>query len=187
MKTSASKLIYLTLFILIFAGCASKPKIHSVYEEGTDFSGYKTYKFIENQDGSAYDTLADKYIKEGITRNLQARGMEPAEIPDLLIAYNIHRQEKIQTSVSSNPGVSGYYGYRSRYGYAGYGAGAGFGTTTNVSQYTEGTLNIDLVDTKRRQLIWEGVAIGRLKDKVPADAKEKVAAIIDSIFSELPE
>jgi hypothetical protein len=186
MKNSLSKLIYLTLFTLIIAGCASQPKIHSVYDEGSDFTVYKTYAFLANQDGPGFDTLADKYIKEGITRNLDLRGMKRADNADLLIGYNIHKKEKVETSVSTQPASAlygNYYGYRSRYGYT---YGVGLATTTNVHQYTEGTLNIDLVDSQRKQLVWEGVAIGRLKDKVPKDAKQKVADIIDSVFSEYP-
>lgn len=48
----------------------------------------------------------------------------------------------------------GYYGYRR--GYYDPWMGYGYGTTTQVSQYTEGTINIDLVDMAQKRMVWEG-------------------------------
>ena len=42
--------------------------------------------------------------------------------------------------------------------------GYGCNKSTHVSQYTEGTINIDMVDARAKRMIWEGVAVGRLKD-----------------------
>ena len=55
-------------------------------------------------------------------------------------------------------------------GGASYGAwgGYGYGTETHVSQYEEGTFNIDVVDAKKQQLVWEAVAVGRITDKARA-------------------
>ena len=50
-------------------------------------------------------------------------------------------------SAVSSTGYTGFYGY-------------GWGTTTHVSQYTEGTVNVDLVDAKAKKMVFEGVAIG---------------------------
>lgn len=44
-----------------------------------------------------------------------------------------------------------YYGYRR--GYYSPWVGYSYATETTVSQYTEGTFNIDIVDARRQQLI----------------------------------
>jgi hypothetical protein len=55
-----------------------------------------------------------------------------------------------------------------------------------VSQYTEGTLNIDVVDRKQKQLIWEGAAIGLLNDEIPDDIEAVVQQTVRSILAEYP-
>jgi len=36
---------------------------------------------------------------------------------------------------------------------------------TEIRQYTQGTLGIDAVDVARRQLVWEGFALGRVTER----------------------
>ncbi len=57
----------------------------------------------------------------------------------------------------------GYYGYRGGM-YDPWG-GWGYGTSTHVSQYTEGTVNVDMVDIDNKRMVWEGIAIGRVNEK----------------------
>ena len=45
------------------------------------------------------------------------------------------------------------------------GMGMGMGYETRVDQYTEGTLNIDVVDAATKKLVWEGAIAGRLSDQ----------------------
>jgi hypothetical protein len=74
----------------------------------------------------------------------------------------------------------GYYGYRSGF-YGGWG-----GYYTNVDQYTEGTLNIDLVDAKHRQLVWEGVAVGRVTEKHRENREAAINTAVAEIFKKFP-
>ena len=58
---------------------------------------------------------------------------------------------------------------------------------TDVYRYTEGTINIDLVDVARNRLVWEGIAVGRVsntKDPVQRDAR--IDGAIADIFAEYP-
>ena len=79
--------------------------------------------------------------------------------------------------------MGGYYGYRrGRYGaYGGYPA-----TQTEVRQYTEGTLTIDLVDTRSDQLVWEGTAVGRVRESVRENLEEAVNNVVAEIFTRYP-
>ena len=80
--------------------------------------------------------------------------------------------------------MGGYYGYRGGY-YGGWG-GYGYGTDTHVSQYTEGTFNIDLVDARKQQLVWEAVAIGKVTDKVMDELEQRVANGVPQFFDLYP-
>ena len=166
-------------------GCTSTPAVHSIYDQGTDFSQYKTYGFLDSLEpkDQQYSTIVAKYLKQAIVVELEKRGMTASEQPDALIGFNIHKAEKIKAYNTPAMGQSRYYGYRSMHGYA---YGANFATETHISQYTEGTLNIDVVDRARKQLVWEGVAIGRLNKQPPDNLQEYVQTIVTSVFMEYP-
>ena len=110
---------------------------------------------------------------------MESRGYTYTETdPDLAINFNAKLAQ--QTRVTSYPTAPMYYGYRSGY-YGGWG-----GYNTHVTQYVEGTLNIDVVDTARKQLVWEGVAVGRVTDKQREERQAALNAAVAEIFSKYP-
>lgn len=173
------------LSVVSVAGCASGPKVHSVYETGVDFTSYKTFSFLDSLEPSgeqAYRTLTNKYLQEAIRKQLIARGLTEQKDGDLLVGFHVSTKEKVESTTS--PSMSaGYYGYRGRYGYS---YGMGYGTETRVSQYTEGTLNIDVVDAEQKQLIWEGVAVGKLKKPKENELRSDIHKVVQQIFVEYP-
>ncbi|HEY7772552.1 MAG TPA: DUF4136 domain-containing protein [Marinagarivorans sp.] len=175
----------LCLGVLAVVGCATGPKIHSVYETGVDFNSYKTFAFLDSLEPSGeqeYRSLTNKYLKEAIRKQLTARGLSEQKGGDLLIGFNVSTKEKIESTTA--PAISaGYYGYRGRYGYS---YGMGYGTETRVSQYTEGTLNIDVVDAEQKQLIWEGVAVGKLKKPKQNELRSDIHTVVQQIFVKYP-
>lgn len=106
--------------------------------------------------------------------------------PDLLVNFNAILQDK--TQVRTTPSMNaGYYGYRRGYydPWAGYGIGYS-STETRVTQYTEGTFNIDLVDARRKRLVWEAVGKGKVTDRDFADLKNVVDEGVQRYFSHFP-
>ena len=75
-----------------------------------------------------------------------------------------------------------FYSYRARAYYA-YPV---WYDETRVNQYTEGTLNVDIIDAQKRQLIWEGTAVGRVGNKQRDDRAAALDASIVEIFSKYP-
>ena len=82
-----------------------------------------------------------------ITLEMENRGYVKSNNPDLLINFNARFSDKTKVTTSPSMHTGGYYGYRG--GHYGAWGGYGYGTDTHVSQYTEGTFNIDLVDAKK--------------------------------------
>jgi hypothetical protein len=76
---------------------------------------------------------------------------------------------------------SGYYSYRGGY----YGTWSGYPYVETVD-YREGTLSIDLVDTKRKQLVWQGIAEGEVQDEALKDPGPAVDRVVTLIFSNFP-
>jgi hypothetical protein len=77
--------------------------------------------------------------------------------------------------------MGGYGGY----GWRGWG-GAGMGTaTTTTSEYTVGTLVVDIFDAKSKQLVFRGTASDELSNK-PEKNQKKLAKASDKMFKDFP-
>jgi len=177
-----------TMIVLLFlSGCASSPKLRSDYDHDTDFSQYKTYNFMQHTGDNSYQSLFHQYMTDAINLEMESRGYTMSDNPDLLVNFNAVLQDKTKVSTMPSappPMYGGYYGYRG--GYYGAWGGYGYGTETHVSQYTEGTFNIDLVDAKRNQLVWEAVGIGRITDSTFENLEEKVMNGVPKFFDMYP-
>jgi hypothetical protein len=164
---------------LVCACASSGPKVRSEAAPGADFSKYRTFGFypaVSGQD-AAYSTFIAQYLREAISREMQSRGYRLAENPDLLLNFNVLAKDKV--SVTQSPG--GYYGYRRGL----YGAWGG-AYQTDVRQYTEGTLNVDVVDSAARQLLWEGVAVGQIREEALKNPQPAIDSVISQIFATFP-
>ncbi len=190
MQFQLSRLIN-RLFLLLLAstmvGCASSGKFRSDYDRDADFGSYKTYNFMQHEGDDDYQSLFHQYMTAAITLEMENRGYVKSDDPDLLANFNAVIQDKTKVSTrpaSPPPMYGGYYGYRGGY-YNAWG-GYGYGTETHVSQYTEGTFNIDLVDARRKQLVWEGVGIGRITESSFENLEQKVMEGVPKFFDMYP-
>jgi hypothetical protein len=171
------------------AGCASSgPNILSDYDHDADFGSYETYNFMEGAgpDRGNYQSFFSQYMVEAITIEMEKRGYTKSDNPDLLVNFNaiLEDKTKVRTTSAPPPMMGGYYGYRG--GYYGAWGGYGYGTETHVSQYTEGTFNIDLVDARKHQLIWEAVGVGKVTEEALANLEERVRNGVPKFFSLYP-
>ena len=184
--TRFNRLILLPLLILVLSGCSSD-NLRSDYDRGADFGQYQTYNFFENAGPRSgnYESFFSQYMVEAIEIEMEQRGYTKADDPDLWVNFNGIMQEKtdVRTTPASPP-MGGYYGYRGGY-YDPWG-GYGYGTETHVSQYTEGTFNIDLIDNARDQLVWEAVGKGRVSQKDLENLREGVMEGVPKYFALYP-
>lgn len=182
LSSCASRTLRATALALVAAqlvGCASQPTIRSNVDPGADLSRYKTFDFFDAAASGrvAYDSFASRYIKAAVIREMQARGFAQAEDPELLI--NVHLQSKDKVKVTESPGS--YYGYRSGlYGWD-------VGVSTSVENYTEGTLNVDIVERATSKLLWEGIAVGRVTEKARENLQPTVDAVVKQVFERFPK
>jgi len=171
------------------AGCASGPDIRSDYDSTANFGAYSTYNFVEGAgpDYGNYQSLFTKFVIEAVTIEMEKRGYTKSDNPDLLVNFGAQLDDKIDVRTSSAPPMTGgYYSYRrGPYGYGAWG-GYGYATETHVSEYTEGTFNIDIIDNKRRQLVWEAVGVGRITDKKRENLEETIKTGVPNFFSSYP-
>jgi len=171
----------LFLALGLLNGCSS-PKIITNVDPNADFGRYTTYGFTDplGADSADYQSLVSQFLKRAVAHELEVRGYTTADAPDLLVNFYLHSQDKLSTSTQP----SAYYGYR---GYGGYGTWGGYGGyETTVTQYTEGTLNVDLVDSRRMQLVWEGVIIGQITDKMRRELEKSIDESVARLFEKFP-
>jgi hypothetical protein len=87
------------------------------------------------------------------------------------------------TSISPSYGYStGYYAYRAEL----YGLPVIEFENEETVNYRVGTGNIDIVDARRKMLVWEGIAEGRLSEDMLSDPGPAIAAIVSEIFAQYP-
>jgi hypothetical protein len=184
----SSKPIFLAIVGLGLVGCASGPTIYTNQNPQTDFTSYRTYGYVEQMGTNALGgptSLLTQYLTAAVDREMAGRGYQLGSVdPDLQINFYLETQEKIQSrTVPTGPTYrGGYYGYRGGY----YGTWGGYSQTTEITQYTEGTLGIDVVDNKRDELVWEGVAVGRIREEAMRNLEVSVNAIVPQIMAEYP-
>ena len=172
---------------LLMSGCATGPDIRTDYNRATDFSQYRTFGFVSRPgtDRQGYESLTTQYLKAAVQREMTARGYQFApRQPDLLVNFNMQFQQKIASSPAPMPppGYMGYYAYRGGL----YAPWPGYGFYNDTYTYTEGTLNIDLVDGKRNQLVWEGVAQGEANQTDPQNNQQAIDKVVGLIFAKYP-
>src|SRR5687767_3580681 len=178
------RMIVLPVFavLLLLTACATGPRIHSLYDPGASFGRFSTYNFApEAKAGDEqYTSLLTKNLKYAISQEMESRGYSQSNNPNLLVNFNVKTKEKIDVQempvMRPSPFYTPYpypYYYSYRFGF--YNPWPYYAYETRVVQYTEGTLNIDLIDAAAKQLVWEGAAIGRVredKENMPEYIKE---------------
>jgi hypothetical protein len=183
-----SRFVLLSVAVVLLASCASKPTIETDYDHSIDFSQYTTYGFfnpmgIENPN---YSSIYGSIFRAAISKEMESRGYKMSDNPDLMINVSGRLQDKTKVTTTSDPYMGGgYYGYR-RGAYGAWG-GYGYGTQTHVSNYTEGTVNVDMVDRAMKRMVWEGVAVGRIDEKrTNEESRANIHAGIQEMFAGYP-
>lgn len=169
----------------VASGCATD-NIRSDYDPTADFSHYKTYNFFDDAgpEETYYQSFFSQYMMVAIAREMELRGYEKSNDPDLLVNFNAILREKTDVRTTPAPMYGGYYGYRG--GFYDPWMGYGYAQETHVSQYTEGTFNIDLVDARKKKLVWEAVGTGRISQKMLEELEERVNAGVPKFFAKYP-
>lgn len=170
----------------VLAACATGPQIKSDYDDTVDFSRYRTFGFFSplGIEGPDYSTIYGSVFREAISREMEALGYTRSDEPDLLINVSARLEDKTRVTTTTDPFPT-YYGYRRGFYDPWY--GYGWGTTTHVSQYTEGTVNVDVVDAEAKKMIFEGVAIGRLQEnRTNEEIRQAINSAVARMFEDFP-
>jgi hypothetical protein len=183
---------HLTLLLLVLlTGCAA-PKPIVDFDPSHNFAEYRTFAFISDNPliiGEGIPGVSP--MLEGrlvqITENiLSARGytrISDREEADFAVGFTLEGKDKIQ--VTSYP-----ESYRNNYSSWGWGGRSYYGansySSTDVRQYTEGTLAVDLYDVAARKPVWHATAVRKITKKVRGNPGETVREILGDMFATFP-
>lgn len=172
------------LCLSVLAGCASGPTVRSNVDPSVDFNRFRTFAFLQplSTDREGYQTLVSQQLVASAQRELEARGLVRSDDnPDLLVNFSADLDQRLR--VTQVPVAAGAGMGRHRHGL--YGTWPTY-QRTEIRQYTKGTLLIDVVDAARRQLVWEGVALGRVTQSTTNNLGPVLNDAVVEIFREFP-
>ena len=183
MSVHETKQLLLALLTIVAAGCASGPQVRTDMDPAVHLGSYRTFAFFDQlaTDKSQYGTMLTSRLKASTQRELERRGLQrTTSNPQLLVNFNVNVQTR--SDVESTPASAGFYGYRA----GRYGMWAGYPQDVHTTHYKEGTLAIDLVDAAKRQLVWQGVAEGRINRSAIENPTAAIDETVGAIFARYP-
>ena len=158
--------------ILIAASSAVGQDVRYNFDKNSDFSKFKTYKWVTLKDAAKPNDLIAKQIIAAVDAELATKGLSKVDgdNADLYIGHQVGiGQEKEFTSYSSDWGYGGGW-YRGGW----YGGAGGMSTTTGqTSTIYVGQLALDMYDSANHDLVWRGVVSKTLDPKAKPDKQQK--------------
>ena len=159
---------------LVGAACSTL-ETSTDYDKGVDFSQYRTFSYKDT--GDIKDDIWARRLENVLSDTLSARGLKRVESGGdvWLVAHpRLSKQTQINT-------------YNSGWGY-GYGWHGGMGmSTSTVSEIPVGTLVVDLVDGKKKEMVWRGIAKDTLNPQAaPEEREKKLRAVAAKLFEGYP-
>ena len=173
------------LLLLGPSGCSSAARVGVTndFDHAVNFRAFKTWAWYPQQPKDAeggpakgYESFLDKRMRAAVLTEMTTKGLTevaPNASPDIYVAYSARVEDKQQ--------VSPYYngmGYPYGYGYGGY---RGY---SPVTQYKAGTVVIDIVDARRKELAWRGTGQAQVNQNTIDEVETH--RIVNGILSTYP-
>lgn len=160
----------LLLSLLAISGYAQSVKYN--FDHNTDFSKYKTYKWVIIKDAAQLNSLADQQLKTAIDAELAKKGLTKTEgdNADLLIGYQAAVTQDKQYNAYSTGGPG--WGYGPGWGH-GWGYAGPSSTTVQTSTIHVGELVLNIYDPAEKKLVWMGDATKTLDEKAKPEKRQK--------------
>lgn len=175
MKTLLSGL----LSVLLLSSCGSTMEVFTDQDKDHNPANYSSYNWqslaaIENKANNPlyYNELNDKRIREAVNKELQSRNYAMQEQNGALeIHYHILVEDKTGSVTESNNSLQHPLSNLQR---------------VNTFQYRQGTLIIDVMDSKTNTLIWRGWATDIVGNEARKNPEKAIQQAVKKIFRSFP-
>lgn len=198
------------MIALIISGLSSCTT-YNYFEAGlnrTNLSNYRSFAWMPtggnaNNAGNNSNMVADAKIKDAATSALVEKGLRLQQNePDLIISYSRQVGRGTRQVYSSNYGWGGYPGWGMGFGWGGFGGWGGWGygyrpyyyaygapfayadVNLGKEHYKEGTIVIDLIDRRTRQVVWRGFGVGEAH-RDPQKDVEDLPKVVVGVLNQL--
>lgn len=164
--------ISFAMMAMVLVSCSGL-KIVEDHDSSVNFDNYQTYNFTPAADSIPVNQLNKSRLFNAISAEMNASGIHWDADPDLYVHVHMLMKGGSKTNVSYGQGAT-------------YDLGSGFSTTyMDYSEYAEGSLFFDIIDARKKQLVWSGKAIGDIKDSNILSEKE-INRIVHKVFQKFP-
>jgi len=172
------KNVPILLLAVVLTSCSSV-RVASDYERNTDFDAFKSFAFFKpGIDKAEINDIDKRRILRAIESELLKKGFTKSEDPDLLVSIFTKSNQRVDV-------YNNYWG-AGAWGWGGFGPAWGWGwNQPMVSTKIEGILYIDLINARKKELIWQGQGKGYLSRN--AERKEKrIKEFVTQVLSQFP-
>jgi hypothetical protein len=176
------KLLFPVVALLLFVTSCVSIRVVSDYDQEADFKSYKTFAFYKTGiDKVEVSDLDKKRILRSIEKEMLAKGFVKSNNPDLLVNIVTKANKRINVNNGANFGMGWGWGWGFQPWFWGNGP-----MMNTVSTRTEGVLLIDLIDTKQKELVWQGKGTGRLTLNNMSKKEARIQEFVAEIMKEYP-
>ncbi len=194
-------LLNLLLATLLVAGISSC-RSYDYYTAGinkTNMSQYRSFAWMapKSNSKSPLSGVADAKVKDAAVASLSSKGLRLNQNnPDLLVTYSATAGKGSKTVMAPTYYGTGFYpgwGFGYGYGWGWYrpywGWGSSFAyyggeTAIGKEHYNEGTVIIDLIDTRTHKIVWRGFGVGETHKNQQKDIDD-LPKVVDGIIAQL--
>ncbi|EDP97604.1 DUF4136 domain-containing protein [Kordia algicida OT-1] len=179
------KLLFPVVALLLLVTSCVSVRVVADYDQEADFNSYKTFAFYKTGiDQAEISDLDKKRILRSIEKEMIARGFVKSENPDLLV--NIMTKANKRINVNNNAFGGWGFGWGGGWGGWGWSPWMWGGGMNTVTTRTDGVLYIDLIDTKQKELVWQGRGTGNLNSRSMERKDQRIQEFVAEIMKEYP-
>ena len=173
---------------LLLSACSTGLSVRSEIDPTVNFADYTTYNFFDPMgiEGGYNSAIFGEHYRKAIGNELARRGYRTSAEPDLLINVTFRSDDKVKMRSYTAPYATG--GYYGRPGGASYGSAVGVGVSsgTRATKVTEASVFIDMVDFKQHRVVWQGVMVIDVNDKVSLKLRDAIYTSVNKVLAEYP-
>ena len=132
---------------------------------------------LPSSDPMLVNSMSSRALRADIFEGFEGRGYQVSDQPNFVVAYYASAKQKLNVTDWD-------YGYPYYHPWWAQGAPA-----ETITQYTEGTVIVDVLDPRTRELLWRGQGKAEVSDdeaKYEQDLAKTVNAILDKFPLAIP-
>ena len=181
------KLLSLLTVLLVTSSCSSV-MVSQDYDLAVSFSQYEQFTFAQkdpqrNTDPRYDNELLNTRFYNTIRQNLLDKGYTYKVVPDesdITVSFNYSIRPKMDLyNISKQVGFS--YGSYHRYG------GMSAPTCTDISEFDQGLLFIDIRDNRTGRLVWRGTGADIVSiHATPEALQDQVEKMVTAVLEQFP-